>query len=144
LPVLAQDSESLEAAQKGQTNLSVALRAVARAMDLTGALCCAAHAVTGFANKAFAGTLLRTRHPGTNSATALVIYDLRRLRVHGLIERVPHTTPTRSPHKGSRAAPCSARKFTADSSTLIAASDERPRTTGIPTRAIHPRPKHRR
>ena len=58
-------------------------------MALTGALCCVVHAVTGFTNKSLRGLVagLLDRDYTTNQMT----YDLRRLRLHGLIERIPHT-----------------------------------------------------
>ena len=60
-----------------------------RAMALTGALCLMVHAVTGFTNASLRGLVagLLGRDYSTNQMT----YDLRRLRLHGLIERVPHT-----------------------------------------------------
>ena len=60
-----------------------------RAMALAGALCLMVHAVTGFTNASLRGLVagLLGRDYSTNQMT----YDLRRLRLHGLIERVPHT-----------------------------------------------------
>ena len=60
-----------------------------RAMALAGALCCLIHAVSGFTNKSLRG--LVTGLLGTDYSTAQMTYDLRRLRLHGLIERVAHT-----------------------------------------------------
>jgi predicted MarR family transcription regulator len=58
-------------------------------MALAGALCCMIHAVTGFTNQSLrslvAGLL------GTDYTTTQMTYDLRRLRLHGLITRIPHT-----------------------------------------------------
>ena len=58
-------------------------------MALTGALCCVVHAVTGFTNKSLRGLVagLLDHDYSTNQMS----YDLRRLRLHGLIERIPHT-----------------------------------------------------
>jgi len=60
-----------------------------RAMALAGALCTTLHAVTGFSNKSLrghvAGLLGREYSPSQMS------YDLRRLRLHGLIQRRPHS-----------------------------------------------------
>jgi len=60
-----------------------------RAMALAGALHILLHAVTGFTNKSLrghvAGLLGQPYHPSKMS------YDLRRLRLHGLIERLPHS-----------------------------------------------------
>jgi hypothetical protein len=58
-------------------------------MALARALCCVVHSVTGFTNESLRGLVagLLSRDYTTNQMT----YDLRRLRLHGLIERVPHT-----------------------------------------------------
>ena len=66
-------------------------------MALAGALCLMVHAVAGFTNKSLrslvAGLL------GADYTSAQMTYDLRRLRLHGLITRLPGThtyvtTPT--------------------------------------------------
>ena len=55
---------------------------------LAGALCVATHTVAGFTNRSLralvAGLL------GGSYGAAQMTYDLRRLRLHGLIERLPH------------------------------------------------------
>ena len=60
-----------------------------RVMALTGALCLTVHAVAGFNNRSLralvAGLL------GTTYTSAQMSYDLRRLRLHGLIARVPRS-----------------------------------------------------
>jgi hypothetical protein len=60
-----------------------------RAMALAGALCLMVHAVAGFTNKSLrslvAGLL------GADYTSAPMTYDLRRLRLHGLITRLPGT-----------------------------------------------------
>jgi hypothetical protein len=58
-----------------------------RVMALAGALCLTVHAVAGFNNgslRALVGDLLGTTH-----TSAQMTYDLRRLRLHGLIARIP-------------------------------------------------------
>jgi len=60
-----------------------------RATTLTGALCCLVHVVTGFTNKSLRGLVAGLLDAAYTSNQ--MSYDLRRLRVHGLIERVPHT-----------------------------------------------------
>jgi hypothetical protein len=62
-----------------------------RAMALAGALCHIQHAVTGgFTNKSLRG--LVAGHLGqTNYTASKMSYDLRRLRLHGLIQRLPHS-----------------------------------------------------
>jgi predicted MarR family transcription regulator len=58
-------------------------------MALTGALCAYIHVVAGFTNHSLRGRVagLLEREYTTSQMT----YDLRRLRLHGLIERVPRT-----------------------------------------------------
>jgi hypothetical protein len=60
-----------------------------RAIALAGALCHVLHAVTGFTNKSLRG--LVAGHLGQDYSTSKMSYDLRRLRLHGLIQRLPHS-----------------------------------------------------
>jgi hypothetical protein len=60
-----------------------------RAMALAGALCCMIHAVTGFTNKSLRGLVAGLL--GTDYSANQMSYDLRRLKLHGLIERLAHT-----------------------------------------------------
>jgi hypothetical protein len=60
-----------------------------RAMALAGALCVLVHAVTGFTNRSLRGLVAGLL--GTDYTTNQMTYDLRRLRLHGLIERIPRT-----------------------------------------------------
>ena len=60
-----------------------------RAMALTGALCCEIHAVTGFTNQSLRGLVAGLLD--APYSTHQMTYDLRRLRLHGLIERKAHT-----------------------------------------------------
>ena len=53
-------------------------------------------------------------------------YDLRRLRVHGLIERVPHTNTYTVTHQGIRVAVSYTKVHSRLLRPLIAASDEPP------------------
>jgi len=73
-----------------------------RAMALVGALCVMVHAVSGFTNKSLrslvAGLL------GADYTANQMTYDLRRLRLHGLIQRVPHTNTYVTTPEGLRAA----------------------------------------
>lgn len=73
-----------------------------RAMALTGALCCVVHAVTGFTNKGLRG-LVAGLLDADYSANQMS-YDLRRLRLHGLIEKIPGTNTYRTTPEGIRAA----------------------------------------
>jgi len=60
-----------------------------RVMALAGALCLTVHAVAGFNNRrlrALVAGLL-----GTTYTTSHMTYDLRRLRLHGLIRRLPRS-----------------------------------------------------
>jgi hypothetical protein len=56
-----------------------------RAMALAGSLCLVIHAVTGFTNKSLRGHVAGLL--GTDYSTSQMSYDLRRLRLHSLIER---------------------------------------------------------
>jgi len=55
-------------------------------MALVGSLCLGVHAVTGFANKSLRGLVAGPL--GSDYTASPVSYDLRRLRLHGLISRV--------------------------------------------------------
>ncbi len=59
-----------------------------RAMALAGALCHLLPAVTGFTNKSLRG--LVAGHLGQDYSQSKMSYDLRRLRLHGLIQRLPN------------------------------------------------------
>ena len=59
-------------------------------MALAGALCCAVHAVTGFTNQSLRGLVAGLL--GTDYSIHQMTYDLRRLRLHGLVQRTPHTS----------------------------------------------------
>jgi len=56
-----------------------------RAMALAGSLCLVVHAVTGFTNKSLRGQVAGLL--GKDYSSSQMSYDLRRLRLHGLIER---------------------------------------------------------
>jgi len=58
-----------------------------RVMALAGALCCVLPAVTGFTNKSLRGLVAGLL--GQDYSQNQMSYDLRRLRLHGLIERLP-------------------------------------------------------
>jgi hypothetical protein len=58
-----------------------------RATALAGALATTLHAVTGFSNKSLRGHV--AGHLGEEYTRSQMSYDLRRLRLHGLIQRVP-------------------------------------------------------
>jgi hypothetical protein len=60
-----------------------------RAMALAGALCVMVHAVAGFTNQSLRGLVAGLLD--TDYSTHQMTYDLRRLRLHGLISRIPHT-----------------------------------------------------
>jgi hypothetical protein len=73
-----------------------------RAMALTGALCCVIHTVTGFTNKSLRGLVAGLL--GRDYTTNQMSYDLRRLRLHGLIERAPGTNTYQLTPEGIRVA----------------------------------------
>lgn len=58
-----------------------------RVMALAGALCCVLPAVTGFTNKSLRGLVAGLL--GQQYSQNQMSYDLRRLRLHGLIQRLP-------------------------------------------------------
>ena len=60
-----------------------------RVMALTGALCLSLFAVTGVTNKSLRA--LTARLLGTGYSPSQMTYDLRRLRLNGLIHRIEHT-----------------------------------------------------
>jgi hypothetical protein len=73
-----------------------------RAMALAGALCCVVHAVTGFTNQSLRGLVAGLL--GSTYTTNQMTYDLRRLRLHGLIVRVPRTNTYQLTPDGLRVA----------------------------------------
>ena len=73
-----------------------------RAMALAGALCCVVHAVTGFTNKSLRGLVAGLL--GDDYSAHQMSYDLRRLRLHGLIERIPRTNTYMLTPEGIRVA----------------------------------------
>lgn len=73
-----------------------------RAMALAGALCTLLHAVTGFSNKSLRGHVAGLL--GQEYTTSQMSYDLRRLRLHGLIERLPRSNTYLPTPEGIRVA----------------------------------------
>jgi len=73
-----------------------------RAMALAGALCMVVHAVTGFTNKSLRGLVAGLL--GSDYTSGQMTYDLRRLRLHGLIERIPRTNTYVTTSEGLRTA----------------------------------------
>jgi hypothetical protein len=73
-----------------------------RAMALAGALCCVVHTVTGLTNHSLRGLVAGLL--GHDYSVNQMTYDLRRLRLHGIIERVPHTHTYRLTPQGTRVA----------------------------------------
>jgi hypothetical protein len=73
-----------------------------RAIALAGALCTVLCAVTGFTNKSLRG--LVAAHLGRDYSMSQMSYDLRRLRLHGLIQRLPHSNTYLLTDEGIRVA----------------------------------------
>jgi hypothetical protein len=71
-------------------------------MALAGALCSVVHAVASFTNASLRGLVAGPL--GTDYTTGQMTYDLRRLRLHGLIDRVPGTNTYRLAPDGQRVA----------------------------------------
>ena len=113
-----------------------------RAMALAGSLCLVVHAVTGFTNKSLRGQVAGLL--GKDYSSSQMSYDLRRLRLHGLIQRqAAAPTPTSSPPTGIRVAVF----YTKLHSRLApppARSRPAPRTTRDAPRPRHHRTHHRR
>jgi hypothetical protein len=73
-----------------------------RAMALAGAMCLMVHAVTGFTNRSLRGLVAGLL--GADYSSSQMGYDLRRLRLHGLIERIPKTHSYATTPEGIRVA----------------------------------------
>ena len=73
-----------------------------RAMALAGSLCLVVHAVTGFTNKSLRGRVAGLL--GKDYSSSQMSYDLRRLRLHGLIERHARTNTYTLTPDGQRVA----------------------------------------
>jgi hypothetical protein len=84
-----------------------------RVHALMHALCLFALAPTGFRHREFRDYVaqLHKRDPATYRAGAMT-YDLRRLRLHGLIERIPRSHRYRITPAGAQVAICYARLYT--------------------------------
>jgi hypothetical protein len=95
-----------------------------RAMALTGALSCFVHAVAGFTNKSLRGLVAGLL--GQDYSTNQMTYDLRRLRLHGLIERIPHTNTYTLTPDGIRVAVFYTKVHNRLLRPLIAAPDQPP------------------
>jgi hypothetical protein len=105
-----------------------------RAMALAGALCAMIHAVTGFTNKSLRGRVagLLDADYGANQMG----YDLRRLRLHGLIERIPNTNTYRTTPDGVRVAVFYTKIHQRLLRPLIDAADQPPAPVEL-RRALH-------
>src|SRR5260221_533834 len=73
-----------------------------RAMALAGALCLVVHAATGVTNKSLRGHVAGLL--GSPYSSSQMSYDLRRLRLHGLIQRTPGTNSYTLTPEGIRVA----------------------------------------
>ena len=95
-----------------------------RAMALTGALCAYIHVVAGFTNHSLRGLVagLLQRDYNANQMS----YDLRRLRVHGLIQRIPATNRYVLTPDGARVAIFYNKVHTRVLRPLIAGADQPP------------------
>ena len=105
-----------------------------RAMALAGALCVMVHAVNGFTNQSLRGLVAGLL--GSDYSTNQMTYDLRRLRLHGLIvprSRTP--TPTSSPPKA-----CASRSSTRSSTIASYDPCSWPTTRRHPSSSVAPSP----
>jgi len=88
---------------KGEGQRTGALRfGDPRAMALAGALCRVVHAVTGLTNRSLRGQVAGPL--GQDHTSGQMSYDLRRLRLHGLIERIDGSDTYRLTPEGIRVA----------------------------------------
>lgn len=71
-----------------------------RVMALAGALCMVVNALTGFTNRSLRAHVAALL--GTTYTPSQMSYDLRRLRLHGLIERLPRSNVYTLTHDGIR------------------------------------------
>ena len=110
-------------------------------MALAGALCSVVHAVTGFTNKSLRGLVAGLL--GTDYSANQMSYDLRRLRLHGLIERIPHTNTYVLTPDGIRVAVFYTKVHDRLLRPLLAGRPTA-RTHRAPPRPGHHRPHHRR
>lgn len=95
-----------------------------RAMALTGALCCMIHAVTGFTNQSLRGLVAGLLE--RDYSTTQMSYDLRRLRLHGLIERLPHTNTYQLTPEGQRVVVFYTKVYSRLLGPLLNAADQPP------------------
>lgn len=95
-----------------------------RAMALTGALCCFVHAIAGFTNQSLRGLVAGLL--GRDYTPTQMTYDLRRLRLHGLIQRVPRTNTYVLTPDGLRVAVFYTKVHARLLRPLIAAADQPP------------------
>jgi hypothetical protein len=104
-----------------------------RVMALVGALCLTVQAVAGFNHRRLR-TLVAGRL-GTTYTTAQMPYDLRRLRLHGLITRLPHSNTYVLTSEGRRVALCYTKVYDRLLDPLLAA-DKPPAPLPL-RRALH-------
>ena len=93
-------------------------------MALTGALCCFVHAIAGFTNASLRGLVAGLL--GRDHSRSQMTYDLRRLRLHGLIERLPRTNTYILTPDGARVTMFYAKVHGRLLHPLIAAADQPP------------------
>ena len=93
-------------------------------MALTGALCCFVHAIAGFTNQSLRGLVAGLL--GRDYSTHQMTYDLRRLRLHGLIERIPRTNTYVLTPDGVRVALFYTKVHSRLLRPLVAAADQPP------------------
>ena len=111
-----------------------------RVMALTGALCQTLLAATGFTNKSLRALI--TGLLGSDYRPGQMTYDLRRLRLAGLIRRLPAHQPLH-PHRRWHPHRDRLHQDLQPPARPLTAADQ-PRAPPPPTRTAHPRPSHRR
>jgi hypothetical protein len=93
-------------------------------MALTGALCCFVHAIAGFTNQGRRGLVAGRLERGDSRWQ--MTCDLRQLRLHGFIERIPHTNTYVLTSDGARVALFYAKVHGRLLRPLSAAADQQP------------------
>lgn len=111
-------------------------------MALAGALCLFVHAVAGFRNKSLRSLVAALL--GVDYSAGQMSYDLRRLRLHGLIQRLPRTNTYVLTPKGLRVALFYTKVHARLLRPLLAA-DHPPASLDLLTPGVaHHRPRRRR
>jgi len=95
------------------------------------------HAITGFTNRSLRGLVAGLL--GNDYTISQMTYDLRRLRLHGLIEHLPHTNTYITTAEGLRVALFNTKVRGRILRPLLDGADRPPGTARTPSRPDDPR-----